>query len=1009
MKKAAVRKAPAKKAAVKKAAVKKAPAKKAAVKKTAVKKATAKKAAVKKAAVKKAPAKKTAVKKTAINKASAKKPAAKKAALKKKDPARKSSAKKASVKKAPAVKNKTVAVASIRQHGDEAMGIKEYRLSNGLKILLVPNHSAPVVTFMQLFRVGSRDEGVGHTGATHFLEHMMFKGTKKFDPQKGLDSTELLNRIGAVSNATTWFDRTNYFEAVPSEYLEFCIKVEADRLRNLRLREEDRDAEMSVVRNELERGENSPDEAMEKEMYAIAYREHPYHHPTIGWRSDVENMPMSRLRAFYDQFYWPNNCTVLIVGDFDTSKTLKLIEKYYGKIPTSPHKIPEVYTEEPEQEGERRYKISRAGDLCRVWVGHRTPASRHADHYPLNVISHVLGGSHDRGSRLYRSLIDSGLAMDVSCRHDELRDPALMIIAATLTPGTDADLVENIICKELDRLKEEPVSDAELSPIKSANRKGSILARADQLELAFAIGEAESRDTWRWLSEFDEKFEAVKSDDILRVAQDYFIRENRTVGSFFPVDPSAGAEEDLEDDIDEEESNAPPAAKNSKKVKIPKLSAKELNSILSPSIAIEKASFAAQVTKERLSNGMRFMHMPNPGTGSVAVNLYIPAGNYYEPSDKHGLADVLAEMLMRGSEGLSKEGLAQILKEMGLLDGLNIHSDAFAATMGNTVVKEDLSAYLHLVSRVLRTPLFMQDELSKLKTEWAARVLEQKNNTGPMAMNRLYRELYPQGHPFFQIDFDEQLDQLQKLEVQDLRSFHRIYSPASAIVTVVGDIDSEQAFDLVKQAFGDWHGDVPKQIVVDPVAMPEQAKRFEIRMPDKSSMDILMGYPLPVKRSDPEFYALNLANLALGGDTIIARLGKVVREEHGLTYGIYSGLGDNAYGSAPWTVSLSVNPANASKALALVSEVLNKYRKDGISADELTREATGAAGLFTVSMRSSMAIAKILTRFEVVGLGVDGVDRHTSRLLSVKKSEVDQVIQKYLHPDRMQLVMAGTF
>ncbi|MBX9688698.1 MAG: insulinase family protein [Candidatus Obscuribacterales bacterium] len=892
----------------------------------------------------------------------------------------------------------------IKKIGSEEMGCTEYSLANGLKVLLVPNHSAPVVTFMQLFRVGSRDEGVGHTGATHFLEHMMFKGTKKFDPQKGLDSTELLNRIGAVSNATTWFDRTNYFEAVPSEYLEFCIKIEADRMRNLRLRESDRNAEMSVVRNELERGENSPDEAMEKEMYAIAYREHPYHHPTIGWRSDVEQVPMERLKEFYDVFYWPNNCTVVIVGDFDVEQALKLLHKYYGKITKSPRPIPQVYTVEPPQEGERRYQISRSGDLPRVWVGHRTPASSHADHYPLNVISHLLGGSHDRGSRLYKALIDSGLAMDVACRHDELRDPALLIVAATLTPEADPSLVEKEILKELERLIHEDVSEAELAPIKSANRKGSILARADQMELAFAIGEAEARADWRWLSNFDRHFEAVDGADIKRVAAEYFQKDNRTVGIFVPSEAAC------EDESDEEEQEEEFAAKsNGKSAKAAKLSAAELEKILVPAKKGQRASFSSQVKQKELANGLTLLHMENPGTGSVAVTLNIPAGNYFEPEHKHGVADVVVEMLMRGSEDLNKVELAQALKEMGLLDGMNFHADGFALHGGATVVKEDLPRYFQLLSQVLRKPVFLEDELSKLQLEWAARIAEQKNNTGPVALNRLYKELYPAGHIFHQIDFDQQVAELKELKRSDLLEFHKVYSPARAIITVVGDIAWDNTLELVAENFSDWTGIEPAQVKVDSVPVPAKSRRLEIRMPDKASMDILMGHPLPVKRSDPEYYPLYIANLALGGDTIIARLGKLIREQHGLTYGIYSSLGDNSHGAAPWTVSLSVNPLNANKALGLVSDVLEKYKKSGITADELRREAGGAAGLFTVSMRSSLAIARILTRFQALGLGVEGADLHSKRILAVKKSEVDEVIRKYLHPEKMLTVLAGSF
>src|SRR5580704_3567319 len=182
----------------------------------------------------------------------------------------------------------------------EVKEVAEYRLDNGLRVLIAENHSAPVATLLVVYRVGSRNEGVGYTGSTHFLEHMLFKGTGEHNAEKGNGMDDLLTQIGAHWNATTWFDRTSYYEVVPNDFLELCIALEADRMRNLRLRQVDRDSEMSVVRNELERGENHPEEALEKELYAIAFREHPYHHPTIGWRSDVEGVPMERLRQFYD-------------------------------------------------------------------------------------------------------------------------------------------------------------------------------------------------------------------------------------------------------------------------------------------------------------------------------------------------------------------------------------------------------------------------------------------------------------------------------------------------------------------------------------------------------------------------------------------------------------------------------------------------------------------------------------------------------------------------------------
>src|SRR5829696_497538 len=218
----------------------------------------------------------------------------------------------------------------------EADGIREYRLANGMKVLLVENRVAPVATFCVLYRVGSRNEAVGYTGATHLLEHMMFKGTPDFNKERNTQIAATLQKIGADFNATTWYDRTNYFETVPSDQLELAVRLEADRMRNSLIADADRQSEMTVVRNELERGQNEPSEVLDEAVYAAAFREHPYHHPTIGWRADVEGVPTSRLKAFYDTFYHPNNATVVVVGDFEEGRALSLVNRYFGAFPASP-------------------------------------------------------------------------------------------------------------------------------------------------------------------------------------------------------------------------------------------------------------------------------------------------------------------------------------------------------------------------------------------------------------------------------------------------------------------------------------------------------------------------------------------------------------------------------------------------------------------------------------------------------------------------------------------------
>ncbi|PYS93514.1 MAG: insulinase family protein [Acidobacteria bacterium] len=434
----------------------------------------------------------------------------------------------------------------------ESAGIREYRLPNGLKVLLVENRVAPVVTFLVLYRVGSRNEAVGHTGATHLLEHMMFKGTPTFNKERHTQIAATLQKIGADFNATTWYDRTNYFETVPSNKLELAIQLEADRMRNSLIADADRQSEMTVVRNELERGQNEPMMVLDEAVYATAFREHPYHHPTIGWRADVENVPTARLREFYDTFYHPNNATAIIVGDFAERAALALVAKYFGAHAATPSPIPEVYTDEPMQEGERRLVIRRAGELAHVQLAHRTPAvlgqtrvlsneelAKRAvdpptdnDIYPLVVLSAAL--AHGLTSRLYQALVETQLAVSVTSNCDQFRDPGLFNVYATIEPNIDPRRVEEVILDELRRVAEEGLPAAEIERARQQILAQVAYNRDGTASVAAQLSEAEAVADWRFYRDYAAHIERVTAADVQRVAQTYFHADNRTVGYFMP-------------------------------------------------------------------------------------------------------------------------------------------------------------------------------------------------------------------------------------------------------------------------------------------------------------------------------------------------------------------------------------------------------------------------------------------------------------------------------------------
>jgi zinc protease len=440
----------------------------------------------------------------------------------------------------------------------EADGVREYKLDNGMKVLLVENRVAPVATVMVLYKVGSRNEAVGYTGSTHLLEHMMFKGTPTFNKEKNTQIAATLQKIGAAFNATTWYDRTNYFETVPSDQLELTIKLEADRMRNSLINDADRQSEMTVVRNELERGQNEPSEVLDEAVYAAAFREHPYHHPTIGWRADVEGVATSRLKEFYDTFYHPNNATVILVGDFEREHAVQLINEHFGAYSVPAHPIPEVYTEEPPQQGERRLVIRRAGELALVQIAFHIPgvlgqlnvlsneelARRAAnppadnDIYPLVVLSVAM--SHGITSRLYQALVETELAVDASSNADQHRDPGLFNLYATVSPGVEPGKVEETILEELRKVIEEGLTEEEIEKARQQIIAQVAYSRDGTFNIAMQMSEAEAVADWRFYKDYEANISRVTAADILRVAQTYFTEDNRTVGHFIPKQTGGG-------------------------------------------------------------------------------------------------------------------------------------------------------------------------------------------------------------------------------------------------------------------------------------------------------------------------------------------------------------------------------------------------------------------------------------------------------------------------------------
>lgn len=422
----------------------------------------------------------------------------------------------------------------------------EHHLENGLMVLLNPVHTAPVATFWIWYRVGSRNEVPGITGVSHWVEHMQFKGTPQFGRNEIM---HLINRNGGVDNAFTWTDYTAYFESLPSDRIDLALKIESDRMVNSLFDPKEVDMERTVIISEREGAENEPRFWLGEEVQATAYKVHPYHHDTIGWKNDLQNLTRDQLYSHYRLHYAPNNAVIVAAGEFDPKEMQAKIVDAFGKIPRG-QDIPAVKIVEPPQQGERRVVLRRPGPTSLFHAAYHGPKATDPDFFPTFVLSGILSGigamsfsghgSPGRSSRLYRALVETQLANDVDCSFRPTIDPGTIDITATVRPGVSVGKVERAIFDEIEKVATKPVTDQELNQVFKQAKVQFVYATDGVMNKGYLLGEFEIVASYKMYSTFLENLMKVKKSDVQRVAAKYLRETNRTVGWFIPSEAAEG-------------------------------------------------------------------------------------------------------------------------------------------------------------------------------------------------------------------------------------------------------------------------------------------------------------------------------------------------------------------------------------------------------------------------------------------------------------------------------------
>ncbi len=884
------------------------------------------------------------------------------------------------------------------EHVQTLDGIEEYRLnSNGLGILLMPIEGLPVATVMVTYKVGSRNEVAGTTGATHILEHMMFKGTEKFNSAERSDYSSQMERIGARANATTWFDRTNYYATMPSEYVSMTIELEADRMRGLLIREEDLASEMTVVINEYERGENSPVRTLIKELFATAYMAHPYSHPTIGWRSDIESTSVEKLREFYDTYYWPENAVITVIGGFDKIKTLAAIAEQYGKVPSAPQAIPVVETTEPEQLGARRVTIKRAGQVGVVMLGYKVAEGRHEDWAALTLLQQILGA--DKTGRLYRALEDKGKANATFTFAPQLHDPGLFIFGAFLTPEATHEEAEAIILKEIETLISGGVDLDELARAKSVIQAGTFYGRDGTYGIADQINENIAMGDWSAYINLPEAIQAVSADALKEVASKYFVERKCTTGWFVPevlntlsasLDTMPAPNYYRDPTIFGELHNT----ENSD----------ELVSTKTTTSAKSVVDFSSQMQHAQIGN-IELIAIDLPIDNVVSFIGSIAAGDSLSPTDAPMLATLTAAMLDQGTANQDRFQIAEKLDQLGA--NLSFSSGDQSLNFSGKFLRADAGSFLQILADQLRNPAFEAEVLETLKSRQKASLLQAIDNPDYRAGALLSRILYPEDHINYSAPINELKTDIEATTVEDLATFHSAhYGTSSMQLIFTGDIDFEQLKAAVGNAFDGWEGgsDYPELDTFP----NENAEFFEgIYIEDKTSVAVRFGLNTGLQRTDDDYLPFMVGNYILGG-SFHSRLMTEVRKNRGLTYDIRTRHQGDILTHGNWILSASFSPGVLNEGLQAAREVVLQWFEDGVREEEVAAAIETLTGSYIVGLSNTASVAGQVHSFIQRGFDPTYIDEYPLLLRQLTAEDVNRAIRQYFDPSLITEVVAGS-
>ena len=868
-------------------------------------------------------------------------------------------------------------------------GITEYRLDNGLQLLVFPESSKAVTVVNMTVRVGSRHETTGQTGVAHLLEHLLFKGTAR-NPSPWSEFT----RRGLRANGTTNIDRTNYYASFnPSEdTMNWYVDWLADALMASRIAKADLDSEMTVVRNEMERGENDPSRVLGQRMRAAAFPFHAYGRPTIGARSDVEMVPIESIQQFYRTYYRPDNTTLIISGVFDLNKTLKLVHDTFGKLKAPAGGIAQPYTTEPLQDGEREVVLRRATGTPFVSVMYRVPRAAHPDSVAMTIATAAL--SDGPSSRLYKALVETNMSTDVGGWNGWNFDPGSASFGADALKNEDLPKLRDKLLDLVESVDKNPITQAEFDRARTQYLQSWKDAFNNPDAIGLRLTEFVAMGDWRLMFIQRDRAEKLKLDEVNRVAKGYLVRDNRTIGLYYPAEATKRAvgtgEFDLKTALGEYQPRASLAA--------------------AEEFAYTLANIEARTLRGQLKSGLRYALVPKATRGNtVLLTANFRTGDEDSLKGRALAGSFAGALLDSGTTVTSKEQLRD--KFLALKSQAGFGGSAVGASMTIKSEKDTIIQALALAAEVMRKPAFATAEIERLRSARLQQIDSDRKDPDDQLGLALARNeaTYPPDHPYYTPTFDESAARAKAITRDDIVAFHRdFYGANQAEFVVVGDFDPQAMIQAIEKEFGDWVAPKPFKRVVTAVK-PNAYKLFQFEGPDQANANFSASLTVPINVRHADYPALSVAATMLGAGGS-SRLWKRIREKDGLSYSVGAYVSwANFDPNSTWTTSASFAAPVRDKVVAAWREEVKKALKDGFTETEL---ADAKQSLLRSRQSSRSQDSGVLGLWQLLlftGLGTADIDAIDKGIAGITLEQANAALRKYIDIDKAVLGFSGNF